>query len=54
MDILKRLSGDSLLESSDEVREREEKKNKREKERKGTSWNIGVNIARFTHSKGVK
>jgi hypothetical protein len=50
--MLKRLSGDSLLESSDEVREREEKKY-REKERKGKSWSIG-SIARFTHSKGVK
>ncbi|KAI4662589.1 uncharacterized protein J4E79_004880 [Alternaria viburni] len=52
LDMLKRLSGDSLLESSDEVREREEKK-RREKERKGKSWSIG-SIARFTHSKGVK
>ncbi|KAI4705185.1 hypothetical protein J4E81_000064 [Alternaria sp. BMP 2799] len=52
LDMLKRLSGDSLLESSDEVREREEKKH-REKERKGKSWSIG-SIARFTHSKGVK
>jgi hypothetical protein len=60
MDILKRFSGDSLLESSDEVREREEKKKKKKKkenrgkERKGNGWSIGVNIARFTHSKGVK
>jgi hypothetical protein len=53
LDVLKRLSGDSLLESSDEVREREARKN-REKERKGKSWSIGMNIARFTHSKGVK
>ncbi|CAN9135781.1 unnamed protein product [Alternaria alternata] len=53
MDILKRLSGDSLLESSDEVREREEKK-VREKERKRKGWTIGVNIARFTYSKGIQ
>jgi hypothetical protein len=53
MDVLKRFSGDSLLESSDEVREREEKRN-REKERKSKGWSIGVNIARFTHSKGIK
>ncbi|KAI4943890.1 hypothetical protein J4E91_009037 [Alternaria rosae] len=53
LDMLKRLSGDSLLESSDEVREREEEKKSREKERKGKSWSIG-SIARFTHSKGVK
>ncbi|CAN9109325.1 unnamed protein product [Alternaria alternata] len=53
IDILKRLSGDSLLESSDEVREREEKK-VREKERKRKGWTIGVNIARFTYSKGIQ
>jgi hypothetical protein len=51
--MLKRLSGDSLLESSDEVREREDRKNQ-DKERKGKGWSIGLNIARFTHSKGVK
>jgi hypothetical protein len=49
LDFATRVSGESLFESSDEVREREKKR-----ERKGKGWSIGVNIARFTHSKGVK
>jgi hypothetical protein len=53
LDFVSRLSGESLLESSSEVREREVAE-KRKRERKGKGWSIGVNIARFTHSKGVK
>ncbi|KAH8709988.1 hypothetical protein GQ44DRAFT_743007 [Phaeosphaeriaceae sp. PMI808] len=46
VDFVARLSGDSLLESSEEVREKKQKKKR--------SWNVGVNLARFSASKGVK
>jgi hypothetical protein len=52
LDFGTRLSGESLLESSEETKEK--KKREKEKERKGKGWSIGVNIARFTHSKGVR
>lgn len=55
LDFLSRLSGDSLLESSDEVRERE----KRQRERKKKSWsfdkvNLNMGMARFGGGKGVR
>jgi hypothetical protein len=52
-DSVTRVSGESLLESSEETKEREREAH-RKRERKGKGWSIGVNVKRFTHSKGVK
>ncbi|CAO2652779.1 Nn.00g021900.m01.CDS01 [Neocucurbitaria sp. VM-36] len=55
-DFVSRLSGDSGVEASGEVREREKERDREQakKHRKKMSWSVNVNLARFSASKGVK